>query len=121
MLLQSLAALAALEILASPAFAEPVRLICKTTDPGQAWRWEVRFDLEAWTFQLQGEEWELSAGDEKLLAARTLNKNWPSTVLIDRETGELWKTSVGGFCRNEECTLTWNGVLEQHATCSVPF
>jgi hypothetical protein len=81
----------------------------------------VVFDLDDWTLSVENKDWELTAGDDSVLAAQVVNSNWPHSLLIDRETGDLSLVSIGGFCQDDACASVWNGVIVQKARCTVPF
>src|SRR6056297_1738761 len=108
--------------LASPAIAEPVNLVCQPSDGRYTWSARVQFDLDEWFFSWGGTEWELIGGDDRAVVARTVHEsNWPSSVLIDRETGRFWRTNVGRFCQDESCSSSRLGAFVDEGTCTVPF
>lgn len=106
---------------ASSVFAAPISLTCLPDDPNETWRVSVVFDLEAWTLRWGAEAWELVGADERALAARTLNNNWPASIMIDRETGKLWRSDMGRFCTSEDCSSSELIAMIREGHCSKPF
>lgn len=107
---------------ANSVVADPIKLVCQPSDPRYDWSVQVTFDLDEWTFFWAKTEWELVGGDSRAVVARFVNdSNWPSSMLIDRETGRFWRTAVGRFCTNDDCSSSRLDAFVDEGSCSVPF
>lgn len=104
-----------------PVASEPVTLICVPDDARQQWRAQVDFDLEEWTLSWGSEAWELTGGDERALAARALNGEWPMSLVIDRETGKFWRAHMGRFCIAHDCKTSRLDAFIETGRCTRRF
>lgn len=108
-------------ILLGRSAAEPIELTCTPDDPNESWTARIVFDTEARTLTWADSKWDLLGATDQYLVARTLNGGWPTSLLIDRETGDFWRTVVGDLCADADCATSQLGGAMSTGFCLASF
>ncbi len=103
---------------AAAADAQSITMTCVPEEQSEYWRVTAEIDPENATLTWNGESWEVTRFDERVVAARQLRDNQPSTLLINRETGKFWQTQIGRYCNGVDCSSTVLSSLVIQGQCT---
>lgn len=95
-------------------------LFCRPNS-NETWVGRLELDFEARTLDWADQSYSITYLDSLYVIAVSAEHGAISAIslLIERDTGAFWRSGVGRFCDDAECTRMSTGIFADEGTCRV--